>query len=83
MSDRCRVTMHEPAHYEVWIQGHLDPSWVSQTSVDTIRRIPEAEGGPITMFTATFRDQAELHGLLDRIYNLNLPLISIRSTGRD
>ncbi|MCB0160864.1 MAG: hypothetical protein KDD83_22175 [Caldilineaceae bacterium] len=75
--------MHEPAHYEVWIQGHLDPSWVSQTSVDTIRRIPEAEGGPITMFTATFRDQAELHGLLDRIYNLNLPLISIRSTGGD
>ena len=75
--------MHGPAHYEVWIQGHLDPSWISQMTVDTIRRIPEAEGGPITMLTATFRDQAELHGLLNRIYNLNLPLISIRSTGGD
>ena len=75
--------MHGPAHYEVWIQGHLDPSWISQMTVDTIRRIPEAEGGPITMLTATFRDQAELQGLLNRIYNLNLPLISIRSTGGD
>ena len=75
--------MHGPAHYEVWIQGHLDPSWISQMTVDTIRRIPEAEGGPITMLTATFRDQAELHGLLNRIYNLNLPLLALRSTGED
>ncbi|MEZ4580292.1 MAG: hypothetical protein R3A10_01330 [Caldilineaceae bacterium] len=83
MSGRCRVTMHGPAHYEVWIQGHLDPSWISQMTVDTIRRIPEAEGGPITMLTATFRDQAELHGLLNHICNLNLPLLALRSTGED
>ena len=80
--DRCRVTMYGPAYYELWIQGRLDPSRIVQMSFETIRYIPEAEGGPITILGTTFRDQAELRGLLDRIYNLNLPLISVRSFNR-
>ena len=80
--DECRVTMYGPAHYEVWIQGHLDPAWITQMTIETVRRIPEAEGGPITVLSATFRDQAELRGLLDRIYNLSLPLISVRPINR-
>lgn len=73
-----RVTMYQPAIYEVWIQGQLDRSWITQMYVETISVIADPDRGPVTVLTATFRDQAELRGLLDRIYNLNLPLISVR-----
>lgn len=79
MPNTRRVTMHGPAVYEVWIQGTLDSTWITQMSIESLRQLPEAEGGQITVLTATFRDQAELRGLLDRIYNLNLPLISVRA----
>ncbi|MEZ4580308.1 MAG: hypothetical protein R3A10_01410 [Caldilineaceae bacterium] len=52
-------------------------------SFETIRYIPEAEGGPITILGTTFNDQAEAAGCwITPIYNLNLPLISCAvSTG--
>lgn len=73
--------MHSPVKYEVQILGRLDPTWITQIPVENVRQIPGSETGPITVFTATFRDQAELRGLLDRIYNLNLPLFSVQCIG--
>lgn len=78
MSKSSRVTMYGQAVYEVWIQGYLDETWINQMSVDTIIVDTETDRGPVTVLTAAFRDQAELRGLLERIYNLNLPLISVR-----
>lgn len=78
MPHTSRITMYEPAVYEVWIQGQLDQSWITQMYVETISVIVDPDVAPVTVLTATFRDQAELRGLLDRIYNLNLPLISVR-----
>ena len=77
MPDPSSVKMYAPATYELHIQGRLDASWISQVEADTISVLEDADQGPVTVLTATFRDQAELRGLLDRIYNLNLPLISV------
>lgn len=82
MADNQRITMYSPAYYEVWIQGYLDPSWITQMSVESVRLIHDADGAHVTVLTATFRDQAELRSLLDRIYNFNLPLISVRSISK-
>ena len=78
MANITRVTMYEPAIYEVWVQGRLDQTWLTQIDVETIAAVADSDRPPVTMLTATFRDQAALRGLLDRIYNLNLPLISVR-----
>lgn len=82
MADKQRITMYSSAYYEVWIQGYLDPSWITQMSVESVRLIRDVDGAFVTVLTATFRDQAELRGLLDRIYNFNLPLIAVRSISR-
>lgn len=74
-----RVTMYGPAIYEVWVQGHLEEGWIPQIAVDSIALHSDPEGGPVTVLTATFRDQAELRGLLERIYSLNLPLVAVRA----
>jgi len=77
----CRITMYGPAVYELQIQGRLDKSWIAQMQIETISVVDETDSGPVSVLTSTFVDQAALRGMLDRIYNLNLPLISVRHIG--
>ena len=57
--------------------------WTTQMRLDTISLTTDAELGAVTVITGTFRDQAELRGLMDRIYNLNLALISVQHVRHD
>jgi hypothetical protein len=64
----------EPARYELRVQGVLDPGWAAwfeglQVSSDD--RGETTIAGPVT-------DQAALHGLLAKIRDLGLPLLSVR-----
>ena len=65
--------------YHIRVQGHLDPSWsdwlgglqiVSQSDDETLFK------GPIV-------DQAALHGILDRLYALNLPIVLVMQIMHD
>jgi len=58
--------------YEIRIQGHLSPDWVEWFEGMKIR---QEEGQ--TILTGRIVDQAALHGLLARVRNLNLTLLSI------
>ncbi len=61
-------------HYILRLQGRLDPRWSSW--FDGMQVIyTEATGE--TVLTGTVADQAALHGLLARIRDLNLELISV------
>ena len=64
-----------PAHYELRVEGHLAEHWSAWFGGLTLIR--EDDGtttlrGPIT-------DQAELHGLLTKIRDLGLPLLSVNA----
>ena len=67
-----RCSEHQP--YEIRMQGHLAARWASW--VDGLTLTHERNG------TTTLRgpplDQAALHGLLTRIRDLGLPIISLR-----
>jgi len=60
-------------HYQVRLQGHLDRSWDDWFGGCSIT--PEADG--TTLLTCYVVDQAALHGLLRKIRDLGLPLISV------
>ncbi len=60
-------------YYEIRIQGHLAPYW-SET-FDGMQ-VTLTEGGE-TLLTGEVADQAALHGLLAKIRDLNLTLISV------
>jgi hypothetical protein len=64
---------HEPGLYEVRVRGHLDWSWTTQLGVPSL--VHEADG--TTRLVGISADQAALHGLLQRIRDLGLPLISV------
>ena len=69
---------HDPACYEIRIKGHLDSRWADWFEGLTITR--EANGE--TWLTGTVTDQAALHGLLRKVRDLGMALISVKRIER-
>jgi hypothetical protein len=61
-----------PMIYQIRIEGHLGARWANWFGCMTIT--PE-EGGE-TLLTGPVADQAALHGLLRKVRDLGMPLIS-------
>jgi hypothetical protein len=59
--------------YEIRIKGHLAPQWTDWFSGLTITL--EANGD--SLLTGPVLDQAALHGVLKKVRDLGLPLISV------
>jgi hypothetical protein len=66
-----------PEYYEIKIKGHLDPCWSDWFGGLNVTHL---EGGE-TLLAGTLPDQTALHGLLERIRDLNLTLISVTCNG--
>src|SRR5512142_1401994 len=62
-----------PELYEIRIKGHLDDRWTDWFSGLTIT----LEEGGDTLLTGPVTDQAALHGLLKKVRDLGLPLLSV------
>lgn len=62
-----------PQRYDIRIEGHLDDRWTSW--FDGIRVTRNADG--TTTFEGVIADQAALHGLLQRVRDAALPLVSV------
>ena len=61
------------ATYQIEVQGRLDESWSDWFE----GFVPSSEHGTTT-FTGELQDQAALRGMLNRILDLNLTLISLK-----
>jgi hypothetical protein len=66
-----------PEYYEIKIRGHLDERWSEWFAGLKLTRLEE----DVTLLSGMLPDQAVLHGLLERIRDLNLTLISVTSGG--
>jgi hypothetical protein len=64
-----------PEYYEIKIKGHLDPCWSNWFGSLTLTYVENDE----TLLSGLLPDQAALHGMLERIRDLNLKLISVNS----
>jgi hypothetical protein len=64
---------HEPGGYEIRVMGHLDDRWTDWFDGLTIT----AEDNGDTRLTGPVVDQAALHGLLKKVRDLGMPLVSV------
>jgi hypothetical protein len=64
---------HPPAHYRLRVEGHLDAHWSEH--LDDLALAWESHG--TTTLTGLVQDQSQLHGLLAKIRDLGLTLISV------
>jgi NADPH:quinone reductase-like Zn-dependent oxidoreductase len=63
--------------YEIRVQGHLDDRWADWMAGLTFTH--QRDG--TTTLTGPLADQAALHGVLNRLRDLNAPIISVRRVG--
>jgi hypothetical protein len=63
----------QPGWYEIHLKGHLDARWATWFDGMTLTR----EGDGTTRIRGPVADQAALHGLLRRVRDLGLPLLSV------
>ena len=73
MSSTSTGQPHERPWYEIRVRGRLDPRWSDW--FDGLALITATDG--TTTIRGPVVDQAALHGLLQRLRDLGLPLISV------
>jgi hypothetical protein len=76
-NDRNKLTLDQPATYQIKVPGELDKSWSDWAGGMTIAVESEGDAPPVTTLTGIVADQAALQGLLRRLYSVGLPLISV------
>jgi len=67
---------HAPGCYEIRLQGRLDRRWSTWFDGMTVTTRSDPAGA-LTILRGHVVDQAALHGLLARLRDIGLPLISI------
>jgi hypothetical protein len=65
--------------YEIRLDGHLDDRWAAW--FDGLSLTHESDG--TTVIHGSIVDQAALHGLLQKVRDLGLPLVSVRHADSD
>jgi hypothetical protein len=64
------------AVYRIRVRGRLDERWSDWFNDLTVETVNEGENLPVTIITGVI-DQAALRGILNKVWDLNLSLISV------
>ena len=67
-----------PRWYEIRLEGHLDQRWATWFDGMTLT----AAGDGVTVLRGAVADQAALHGLLHKLRDIGIPLVSVTRCSR-
>ena len=79
MSEMSTGEHRGPGRYEIRLEGHLAPRWSAW--FDAMAVSNEDDG--TTVIRGHVVDQAALHGLLQRVRDIGLPLLSVTQVESD
>ena len=66
------------AIYQITVQGRIDPTWSDRLEGMTICLTTAEAGSPLTTMEGELGDQSALAGVLNTIYELHLPVLSVK-----
>lgn len=66
-----------PARYRICVKGFLDESWSERFSGMCISNENPGRITPMTTLVGSVIDQTELLGVLNSLYEMHLPLVSV------
>ena len=72
------ITVDQPVECVIEIQGRLEQQWSGWFDDLDINVKSQKDGPPVTVISGQVKDQAALHGLLNRIRDLGIPLLSVQ-----
>ncbi len=72
-----RLRFERPGDYRIVVQGTLDQSRREMVANMKISRGSEEDGSPETVLVGRLLDQTELNGVLNSLYELHIPILSV------
>ena len=81
MMDRPRdapAVIDKPATYRIWVGGCLTPDWSERLAGMSLRTRRRQDGVVITRLEGELLDQAALAGVINTLFELQLPLLAVK-----
>ena len=72
-----------PATYAITVEGHLDETWSDRLGGMNIATRTRADESVVTTLVGRMRDQAHLTGVLNTLYEMHLPILSVKNISED
>ena len=81
--DGKHLKLWTPATYRIEVEGVLDETWADSLAGMRISSRKRADQSTVTTLTGRLKDQAELSGVLNGLYELHLPILSVEILSED
>ena len=75
-------SMSVPANYEIVVDGRISGQWSTRLEGMQITESKKIDGSFRTTLVGRLEDQAALSGILNTLYELHNPVISVTCLGR-
>jgi hypothetical protein len=73
-----KIPFDDPITYQITVQGRIDLTWSDRLEGMTISLTTVEAGPPVTTLVGELCDQAALAGVLNTLYELHLPVLSVQ-----
>lgn len=77
------VKFEKPGRYTIVVKGCLDESWSDRLAGMHIKSSDSTGKTPVTTLSGILRDQAQLSGVLNTLYELHLPILRVEHLQAD
>jgi hypothetical protein len=71
--------LETPANYRIRVEGHIREIWADQLGGMTITNVFRKDGQAVAVLVGHLADQSLLAGVLNALYNLQIPLLSLEN----
>lgn len=78
MPPRKPIQFDNPATYQIIVQGRIDPIWSDRLEGMLIYLNTVEKNSCTTMLVGELSDQAALAGVLNILYEMQLPVLSVK-----